>query len=247
MGLESQIRSHWLVLFAEAPAENVEITANSDFFCTLIYKCLAKRQNKVQFSGREKVSRRRIQQPGEKMRFFPLAIAFILICSIRPALPEATDFFHEKIDTIASRFTSLDIPDLEKIQLPQIQSDGSYIFIYVWFPKTHKPTKSSFEANVGDYFDIVGSQQKVFSGWCYTKKPESHTLRTETGEVGVMRIWALGFHGRAPRSKCRGGVPGEAGRLGQTQVFKDPSSGLLSMVRSGHPTRFPPVQDVRSD
>jgi hypothetical protein len=182
------------------------------------------------------------------MRFFPLAFAFLIVFALKPALSEAADFFHERIDTIAGKFISLDIPDLEKIQLPQAQPDGSFIFIYVWFPKTHRPTKASFEANVGDYFDVLGAQQKVFAGWCYTRKPETYTLKTETGEVGVMRIWALGFHGRSPRGKCRGGRPGDAGRLGQTQVFKDPTSGLLSMMRSGHPTRFPLVQNpVRSD
>jgi hypothetical protein len=64
-------------------------------------------------------------------------------------------------------------------------------------------------------------------------------LKAESGEVAVMRIWALGFHGRAPRGKCLGGLPGKAGQLGHTHVIKDPRSGLLSMVRSGHPTRFP--------
>jgi hypothetical protein len=182
------------------------------------------------------------------MRFFPLAFAFLIVFPFRPALSEAPDFFHERIDTIAGKFTTLDIPDLEKIQLPQVQPDGSFIFIYVWFPKTHRPTKASFEANVGDYFDVLGAQRRVFAGWCYTKKPETYTLKSETGEVGVMRIWALGYYGRSPRGKCRGGLPGEAGRLGQTQVYKDPSSGLLSMMRSGHPTRFPLVENpVRSD
>jgi hypothetical protein len=182
------------------------------------------------------------------MRFFPLAFAFLTVFPVGPALSEAPDFFHERIDTIASKFTALDIPDLEKIQLPQAQQDGSFIFIYVWFPHTHRPTKASFEANVGDYFDVLGAQGKAYAGWCYTKKPEAHTLKTETGEVGVMRIWALGFYSRSPRARCRGGFPGDAGRLGQTQVFKDPSSGLLSMVRSGHPTRFPLVESqVRND
>ena len=130
---------------------------------------------------------------------------------------------------------------MEKIQLPQAQADGSFIFIYVWFPKTHSPTTASFEANVGDYFDVLGAQYKVYAGWCYAKKPETHILKTGNGEVGVMRIWALGFYGRTPRRKCLGGLPGAAGRLGQTQVYKDPNSGLLTMVRSGHPTRFPSV------
>ncbi len=176
------------------------------------------------------------------MRFFPLAFAFPFVFLINPALSQAPDFFHERIDTIAGEFSSLNIPDLEKIQLPQAQSDGSFIFIYVWFPKTHRPTTASFEANVGDYFDVIGAQQKVYAGWCYTRKPETHVHKTETGEIGVMRIWALGFYGRVPRAKCRGGLPGPAGSLGQTQVYKDPRSGLLSMVRSGHPTRFPLVE-----
>jgi len=177
------------------------------------------------------------------MRFFPLALAFLIVFPLNHAFSQAPDFFHERIDTIAAKFTSLDIPDLEKIQLPQAQADGSFIFIYVWFPKTHRPTTASFEANVGDYFDVLGAGHKVYAGWCYAKKPETHILKTNTGEVGVMRIWALGFYGRAPRAKCLGGLPGAAGRLGQTHVYKDPRSGLLSMVRSGHPTRFPAVKE----
>jgi hypothetical protein len=175
------------------------------------------------------------------MRFFPLAFASLITFCFNHAYAQAPDFFHERIDTIAAKFTSLNIPDLEKIQLPQAQPDGSFIFIYVWFPKTHRPTTASFEANVGEYYDVLGAQYKVYAGWCYAKKPETHILKTETGKIGVMRIWALGFHGRAPRGKCLGGLPGAAGRLGQTQVYKDPSSGLLTMVRSGHPTRFPSV------
>ncbi len=176
------------------------------------------------------------------MRSFPLAIVFVLILLIKPAQSEAPDLFHEKIGIIASKFSSLDIPGLEKIQLPQIQPDGSFIFIYVWHPKTHRPTTASFEANIGDYFDIMGTQTKAFSGWCYLSRPETHVEKTETGEIAVMRISVLGFHGSAPRRKCRGGLPGEAGQLGQTQVIKDPRSGLYSMVRSGHPTRFPPAE-----
>ena len=175
------------------------------------------------------------------MMFFPLAFAFLTVLPFSHASAQSPDFFHENIDTIAGRFTSLNIPDLEKIQLPQAQADGSFIFIYVWFPKTHSPTTASFEANVGDYFDVLGAQYKVYAGWCYAKKPETHILKTGNGEIGVMRIWALGFYGRTPRRKCLGGLPGAAGRLGQTQVYKDPNSGLLTMVRSGHPTRFPSV------
>jgi hypothetical protein len=159
------------------------------------------------------------------------------------ASAQAPDFFHERIDTVAARFIALNIPDLEKIQLPQAQADGSFIFIYVWFPKTHRPTTASFEANVGDYFDVLGAEHRVYAGWCYVRKPETHILKNENAEVGVMRIWALGFYGRAPRRKCGGGLPGAAGRLGQTQVYKDPDSGLLTMVRSGHPTRFPSVRE----
>ena len=177
------------------------------------------------------------------MRIFPLLIVFALLFSVKPAHSEASDLFHEKISIIASKFSSLNIPGLEKIQLPQIQPDGSFIFIYVWHPQTHRPTTASFEANIGDYFDIIGAQTKTFSGWCYVSKPETHDLKAETGEIAVIRIWALGFHGSAPRRKCRGGLPGEAGKLGQTQVIKDPRSGLLSMVRSGHPTRFPPAEE----
>ena len=173
------------------------------------------------------------------MRIFPLAIVFALTLLVKPAYSEAPDLFHEKIGIIAAKFSSLDIPGLEKIQLPQIQPDGSFIFIYVWHPKTHRPTTASFEANIGDYFDIMGAQSKAFSGWCYLGKPETYVLKAESSEISVIRIRALGFHGRAPRGKCRGGFPGEAGQLGHTQVIKDPRSGLLSMVRSGHPTRFP--------
>ena len=175
------------------------------------------------------------------MRFFPIAFAFLIALHSDQACAQAPDFFHQRIDLIAARFTSLNIPDLEKIQLPQAQADGSFIFIYVWLPKTHRPTTASFEANVGDYFDVLGAEHGVYAGWCHARKPETHVLKTGNGEIGVMRIWALGFYGRTPRRKCAGGLPGAAGRLGQTQVYKDPSSGLLTMVRSGHPTRFPSV------
>jgi hypothetical protein len=177
------------------------------------------------------------------MRTFPFAIVFAFLFLVKPARPEALDLFHEKISIIASKFSSLNIPGLEKIQLPQMQPDGSFIFIYVWHPQTHRPTTASFEANIGDYFDIIGAQAKAFKGWCYVSKPETHILNGEAGEIAVIRIWALGFHGNAPRRKCRGGSPSEAGKLGQTQVIKDPRSGLLSMVRSGHPTRFPLVEE----
>ncbi len=177
------------------------------------------------------------------MRVFPLTVVFALIMLVKPAYSEASDLFHERISIVASKFSSLNIPGLEKIQLPQIQPDGSFIFIYVWHPKTHRPTTASFEANIGDYFDIMGAQSKAFSGWCYLSRPETHVLKAESSEVAVMRIRALGFHGNAPRGRCRGGLPGEAGQLGHTQVIKDPRSGLLSMVRSGHPTRFPPAEE----
>lgn len=144
---------------------------------------------------------------------------------------------------VAEKFSSLNIPGLEKIQLPQLQPDGSYIFIYVWLPKTHRPTTASFEANIGDYFDIMGAQSKAFSGWCYLAKPETHVLKAETGDIAVMRIRALAFIGKTPRARCQGGLPGEAGQLGHTKVMKDPRSGLLSMARSGHPTRFPPANE----
>jgi hypothetical protein len=177
------------------------------------------------------------------MRFFQLTFAFLVIIHSQHASAQATDFFHEKIDAVASRFTSLNIPELEKIQLPQAQADGSFIFIYVWNPKTHKPTESSFEANVADYFDVLGAEHGVYAGWCYSGKSETHILKTEGREIGVRRIWALGYYGPLPRKKCIGGRPGIAGRLGQTQVYRDPDSGLLTMVRSGHPTRFPAVGD----
>lgn len=176
------------------------------------------------------------------MKFLYVVLVFASFLFIKPASSQATDLFHENIDTIAKKFISLNIPDLEKIQLPQIQADGSFIFIYVWLPKTHRPTTASFEANIADYFDILGAQKKVFGGWCYLRKPETHILKSDSEEIGVMRIWALGYYEQAPRKKCLGGAPGPAGRLGQTQVIKDPSSGLLTMVRSGHPTRFPLVE-----
>jgi hypothetical protein len=179
------------------------------------------------------------------MRFSPLALVFACLLLTSPAFPQGKDLFHERIDAVALRFASLNIPNLEKIQLPQVQADGSLIFIYIWLPRTHTPTIASFEANVGDYFDIVGAQKTAFTGWCHLKKPETHMLKGEAGEVAVMRIWALGFRGRAPRARCHGGLPSAAGRLGQTQVFKDPRSGLLSMVRSGHPTRFPQAERVQ--
>ena len=127
---------------------------------------------------------------------------------VKPAYSEAPDLFYDKIGIIASKFSSPNIPGFEKIQLPQIQSDGSFIFIYVWHPKTHRPTAASFEANIGHYFDIMGSQNKAFSGWCYLGNPETHVLKAESSEIAVIRIRALGFHGSAPRGKCRGGLPG---------------------------------------
>ena len=139
------------------------------------------------------------------MRFSPLTFALLISFHSDHALAQAPDFFHENIDTIAGKFSSLNIPNLEKIQLPQAQTDGSFIFIYVWLPKTHTPTAASFEANVGDYFDVLGAQHRVYSGWCYGKKPETHILKSENGEIGVMRIWALGYYGRAPRKKCAAG------------------------------------------
>ncbi len=177
------------------------------------------------------------------MRFLPLVLSAFSIISANSASSQPVDFFHERIDAIASRFVSLNIPDLEKIQLPQVQEDGSYIFIYVWLPKTHRPDTAAFEANVADYFDVIGSEQRPYAGWCYLRKPEAYVLKNGGEEIGVMRIWALGFYGAAPQSSCGGGAPGAAGRLGQTRVIKDPASGLLSMVRSGHPTRFPPAPE----
>ena len=177
------------------------------------------------------------------MRLLSLSLAFAFLLLFHPVPTQATDLFHDRIDTVASSFSTLNVPGLEKIQLPQIQQDGSLIFIYIWLPKTHSPTTASFEANVSDYFDIIGAERKAFTGWCYLSKPEMHAVKAESGEIAVMRIWALGFHGRVPRGKCRGGLPGAAGQLGHTQVIKDPRSGLLSMVRSGHPTRFPLVEE----
>jgi hypothetical protein len=177
------------------------------------------------------------------MRVLPLLLLATFLLLGNPSFSHEKDLFHERIDAVAAKFASLNIPHMEKIQLPQIQTDGSLIFIYIWIPRTHTPTMASFEANIGDYLDIVGAQNTAFAGWCYLKKPETHMLKGDAGEVAVMRIWVLGFRGRAPRAKCNGGLPSAAGQLGQTQVFKDPNSGLLSMVRSGHPTRFPLAAD----
>jgi hypothetical protein len=179
------------------------------------------------------------------MRLLPLSLMFLIFLPLQPAISQPPDLLNDTMDTIAARFVSLNVPDLEKIQIPQAQPDGSFIFIYVWFPKTHSPTPAHFEANVADYFDVLGAQSKAFTGWCYLKAPEKRILKTGTNGIGVVRIWALGFNGRAPRRRCRGGLPGTAGRLGQTQVYKDPSSGLLSMVRSGHPTRFPAAEPLQ--
>jgi hypothetical protein len=177
------------------------------------------------------------------MKFLALPLVFVFTLLSNFAFSQADDLFHQKIETVAARFASLNIPDLEKIQLPQVQADGSLIFLYIWLPKTHTPTMASFEANVADYFDVARAEETAFTGWCHMRKAETHIMKGEAGEVAVMRIWALGFHGRAPKGKCHGGRPGAAGQLGQTQVFRDPRSGLLSMVRSGHPTRFPAAQE----
>jgi hypothetical protein len=177
------------------------------------------------------------------MRFLPLSLILLSFLSNNPAVSQSPDLLHDKIGAVVAHFTSLNIPDLEKLQIPQAQPDGSYVFIYVWFPKTHRPAPAYFEANVADYFDVAGARSTAFIGWCYLKTPEKLVLKTHTNEVGVVRIWALGFQGRAPRRRRRGGFPGEAGRLGQTQVYRDPNSGLLSMVRSGHPTRFPATEE----
>src|SRR5271166_6443097 len=150
------------------------------------------------------------------MGSFPLAVVFVLILLVNPAYSDASDLFHEKIGTIASKFSSLNIPGLEKIQLPQIQPDGSFIFIYVWHPNTHRPTVASFEANIGDYFDIMGAQAKAFSGWCYLSKPETHVLKDESSEVAV--IPHLGP--RFPWQRAAAQVPGRiAGRGGAAWAY----------------------------
>jgi len=179
------------------------------------------------------------------MRAVCFLIIALLVFSPKAGSTETTDIFHDQIGSIALRFSTLDIPDLEKIQLPQPQEDGSLIFLYIWLPRTHAPTAASFEANIGDYFDVTALPRKAFDGWCYIRTPETHVLATATGEVAVQRIWALGFRGKPPLAKCRGGLPSAAGQLGQTQVFVDPRSGVKSMVRSGHPTRFPLVAQVQ--
>ena len=150
------------------------------------------------------------------MRVFPLAIVFALTLLVKPAYSEAPDLFHEKIGIIASKFSSLNIPGLEKIQLPQIQPDGSFIFIYVWHPKTHRPTTASFEANIGDYFDIMGAQSKAFSGWCYLGKPETYVLKAE-----ILRNLRRPHPGsRLSRSRPAGQMPGRlAGRGGAARAY----------------------------
>ncbi|WKW50807.1 hypothetical protein [Rhodomicrobium lacus] len=179
------------------------------------------------------------------MRLVIVIVAFLIALPQRSYSAEADDFFHDKLDAVALRFSSLNIPDLEKIQLPQAQADGSLIFLYVWLPRTHAPTPESFEANIADYFDITAPLGNAFAGWCYLRKPETYVIKTDTGEVAVQRIWAQAFRARVPLARCHGGMPGAAGRLGQTQVFVDPRSGVKSMMRSGHPTRFPLVAQVQ--
>ncbi|KAI95258.1 hypothetical protein T281_06610 [Rhodomicrobium udaipurense JA643] len=186
-----------------------------------------------------------IDAEGEIMRLFVFIAAVLLLIPLGSRAEEATDLFHDKIDAVALRFSSLNIPDLEKIQLPRPQADGSLIFLYIWLPQTHAPTPASFEANIADYFDVTAPLGSAFAGWCYLRKPETYVLKTDTSEIAVQRVWALGFRGKPPVARCRGGAPGAAGRLGQTQVFVDPRSGVKSMVRSGHPTRFPLVAQVR--
>ncbi|MBT3071758.1 hypothetical protein KKP04_12875 [Rhodomicrobium sp. Az07] len=179
------------------------------------------------------------------MRFVVAIVAALLVAPQDSYPAEVPDIFHDKIEAVALQFSSLNIPDLEKIQLPQPQADGSLIFLYIWLPQTHAPSPESFEANIADYFDVTAPLGHAFAGWCYLRKPETYTLKTVTGEIAVQRIRALAFRRKPPLARCQGGVPGAAGRLGQTQVFVDPRSGVKSMVRSGHPTRFPPVSQVR--
>ncbi len=50
------------------------------------------------------------------MRFLPLTLLFLIASTIKPGFAQTPDLFHENIDTIASRFISLNIPDLEKIR-----------------------------------------------------------------------------------------------------------------------------------
>lgn len=49
------------------------------------------------------------------MRFLPLALAFIFVFVIKPAYSQAEDLFHDNIKSVAARFSSLNIPGLEKI------------------------------------------------------------------------------------------------------------------------------------
>ncbi len=179
------------------------------------------------------------------MGFAPRILVFALSLLVAPASFQATDLFHDKIDAVAAKFSSLNIPNLEKIQLPQSQPDGSVIFLYIWLPETHRPTMASFEANIGEYFDIVGSRSASYAGCVYLRKPETHVLKGGDSQVAAMRISALAYHGRAPRDKCHGKMPGAAGQLGHTQIVKDPNSGLLSMVRSGYPTEFPSAKRMQ--
>ena len=179
------------------------------------------------------------------MGLAPRMLVFMLSFLVAPFSSQATDLFHDKIDAVTANFSSLNIPNLEKIQLPQTQADGSVIFLYIWLPETHRPTMASFEANIGEYFDIAGSRSAPYAGWCYLRKPETHVLKGGGGQVAAMRISALAYRGRAPRDKCHGRMPGAAGQLGHTQIVKDPNSGLLSMVHSGYPTEFPPAKRMQ--
>jgi hypothetical protein len=157
-----------------------------------------------------------------------------------PGVSPNQDYFHDDLHEVATKFTALQVPDLEKIQLPQLQPDGSFIFVYIWLPQTHRPTTSTFEANIADFLDIIGAQSAIYDGWCYLREPETTVAEKDGRSVGAMRISVLGYFGKPP-ARCEARLPGDAGKLGQTQIIRDPGSGMLSMMRQGYPTRFPNV------
>ena len=172
------------------------------------------------------------------MGFAPRILVFVLSLLVAPFSSQATDLFHDKIDAVATNFSSLKIPNLEKIQLPQTQTDGSVIFLYIWLPNTHRPTMASFEANIGEYFDIVGSRSAPYDGWCYLKRPERHVLKGGGGQVAAMRIrpWPIGRPLQMPGQDARRGGPAWAYANRQRSEFRSFVHGALRLP-NGVPAR----------